>query len=914
MFARRAGDRGREFRRARGRQFIAQQREDATAFGQRRNLVALFRAGDDEHEFAALLVAVRDDTRMDLAERRRDRRLEALGQLARERRATRVAEHRAEIGERIDDAMARFVENQRARFRDQRLQALAPRRRFRRQESFENETVAGDAGHRQRRDRRAWAGHRRDLATGFARRAHETETRIADQRRARVGDERDVVAFKQPRDDALRLLTLVVFVQRDQRRAAAALRDERRAVTRVLGGDERDTRERFARALREIAEVADRRRHDPQATLAFVHVHARAPGCRPRSAIIAAMTPRARMDPDMTACQRTNPLRTHPVRHMARVAHDGLRRALPIVFAVTLAACVPMQDDNLRPDAAQQSDAAQAEQLYAQGRLDDAARAFEQLADSEHGSRADHHRLRAAEALRDNGNLDGAASALQDVRRRRLHGEDALRVDLLDAEIALHRNDPARADQLLAGIDDDAPQALRVRALELRARSELAHGDAFASAHTRAQLDRDLQGGDRDHNRGELLAALGTLDAQALRANVDTLAADDALRPWLEQALRKQGQTLPRTLPQPSRQIGTIAAGEGGGLSPEGYRPPQRVALLLPQSAQFAGVAQSIRDGFMTAWAADRTERRPQLHVYDSGKTPQDAIAAYGKAVADGADRVVGPLLREAVGSLFHETLAVPVLALNHPDTGEVPPPGSAEYGLLPDSEGAQVAERMLQRGITRAAAIGADADWSQRAVKAFRAQFESGGGTVVGQSQLGDKDINYATSITQATASLGQGDDAGVFISVRPQQARLLVPQLRAARIVAAIFATSHIYAGDTNAALDRDLDGVEFCDAPWLFGPIAGRTDRNVVAAQVDSANGAGGRLFAFGMDAYALLPYIDWLTAHPDAYVNGATGQLTADHFGRVHRLVGWARFANGIATPVTGALEATPAPAQ
>lgn len=590
------------------------------------------------------------------------------------------------------------------------------------------------------------------------------------------------------------------------------------------------------------------------------------------------------------------------------------RRAGAIVLALALASCATLQD-NLAPSApAAGADASHAEQLYQQGQLDDAAREFERLAREARGEAADYYRLRAAEALRDNGDLDGAARALEDVRRRRLHGDEALRLDLLDAEIALHRNDTARADALLAGIGDDAPQALRVRALELRARAEVARGDAFAAAHVRAQLDRDLQGGDRDRNRDELLATLGTLDAAALRERVATLSGDDPLRPWIEQALRQQGQVLPREMPQPSRPVGTIEPGAGGGLQPEGYRPPQRIALLLPQSAQLAGVAQSVRDGFMTAYFADKPEHRPELRVYDSGKTPQDAIAAYRQAVADGADHVVGPLLREAVGALFHETLDARVLALNHPDTGEVPPPGSAEFGLLPDAEGAQVAERMSQRGITRASIIAADADWAQRAARAFKAQFEAAGGSVVGQSQIGDKDVNYATAITQATASLGHGDDAGVFMSVRPQQARLLVPQLRVARVDAAMFATSHLYSGDTNAALDRDLDGVEFCDAPWLFGAIAGRPDRNTVAARIDSANGAGGRLFAFGMDAYALLPYIDWLVAHPDAYLNGATGQLTADHFGRIHRLVGWARFQNGIAVPVLGALDATPVPAQ
>jgi outer membrane PBP1 activator LpoA protein len=117
-------------------------------------------------------------------------------------------------------------------------------------------------------------------------------------------------------------------------------------------------------------------------------------------------------------------------------------------------------------------------------------------------------------------------------------------------------------------------------------------------------------------------------------------------------------------------------------------------------------------------------------------------------------------------------------------------------------------------------------------------------------------------------------------------------------------------VYTGDADATLDRDLDGLEFCDAPWLFGPVPGLPDRNQVVTQLTSANGTGARLFAFGMDAYRLLPYLDWLPSHADAYVNGATGQLSADQFGRIHRLAGWASFRNGIAQPAEGALNAAP----
>ncbi len=585
---------------------------------------------------------------------------------------------------------------------------------------------------------------------------------------------------------------------------------------------------------------------------------------------------------------------------------DMIRLALTLLLCLLPGACATMSGSVMEPSA----DADQAEQLYTQGNFDQSAATFLDLAQTHGGDAAAHYHLRAAEALRERGDLDGAERAVDGVKHRRLHGDEPLRLDLIDAEIALKHGDAAKAQALLAVDPDDLPANLRPRVLELRARADLASGDAFASARTRASLDRYISGPDREQNRKQILDTLATLDNSALKTRIDALPATDPLLPWVEQVLRGKGQPLARAMPRPSQPVGTLQPGADGSMEAQGYKTLKHVALLLPLSAQLSSVSQSIRDGFLSAYFADKAERRPDVRVYDSGKTPADALAAYNAAVADGADHVVGPLQREAVGELFHQSLSARVLALNHPDTGEVPPPGSAEFGLLPDSEGAQVAEHMRERGITRAAIIATDADWAERAARAFRAQFEAAGGSIVGETRVGEKDINYATAIVQATASLGSGTDAGIFITMRPQQARLLLPQLHVAQVNAPVFATSHVYAGDPNASLDRDLDGVEFCDAPWLFGTIPGRIDRNQVAREIASANGVGARLFAFGMDAYALLPYMDWLLAHPESYLNGATGELTADSFGRIRRLVGWARFQNGAALPIDGALSAAP----
>jgi hypothetical protein len=64
---------------------------------------------------------------------------------------------------------------------------------------------------------------------------------------------------------------------------------------------------------------------------------------------------------------------------------------------------------------------------------------------------------------------------------------------------------------------------------------------------------------------------------------------------------------------------------------------------------------------------------------------------------------------------------------------------------------------------------------------------------------------------------------------------------------------------------------------------------------------------------MDAWNLAPYVDWLRAHPGSYLPGASGQLTADQFGRVRRVLVWAKFQDGLARPLNGSLQMDSAPA-
>lgn len=606
------------------------------------------------------------------------------------------------------------------------------------------------------------------------------------------------------------------------------------------------------------------------------------------------------------------------MRTTSRALHHFL---IAIGLALLLAGCADLAGNRENVPAA-----TDAEKWYKNGEFDRAGQAFMDIAESD-GEYRDHYRLRAAEAFREEGNLNAVAWALDGVKARRLPDAEQPRLDLLEAELALSKQDAQRSLTLLTLDDAKLARPQRLRALELRARAQLLAGDAFGSARTRVALNPSLQGRDREQNETQIVDTLARVDPESLKQQGASLMPGDALRPFIDQALRTAGQALPQTLAAPGQPVGTLPGGQNA-VNGEGYRPARVVALLLPIEGQLKAVAQAVRDGVFAAYFSDPHSPRPELRLYDAGNSSDEAVAAYQRAVAEGADRVIGPLRRDAVSAVFAQNpLPAPVLALNLPEHGEPPPPGSAAFGLNPDTEGTQAAQHLLDRGINRAAIITADTDWAERAAAAFRAQFEAAHGTVIGESRLKSGELNFSTNIQKALAALppqtaaasappasADAAAAGVFISMLPQQARLLVPQIKLAGYATLpIFATSHIFGGLTNPGMDRDLDGVEFCDAPWLFDAVVGLPHHADVANSLESARGAGARLFAMGMDAYALVPYLDWMGQHRDAYLPGATGQLSNDGSGRIQRLLTWARFADGVATQASGSLQmSTPAP--
>src|SRR5690606_27863756 len=187
-----------------------------------------------------------------------------------------------------------------------------------------------------------------------------------------------------------------------------------------------------------------------------------------------------------------------------------------------------------------------------------------------------------------------------------------------------------------------------------------------------------------------------------------------------------------------------------------------------------------------------------------------------------------GPLSRDSVNALFERgPVSVPVLALNR-STGAPPPPGSLSYALTPEEEAIAAAERLAHRGARRVLSIAGEGENGNRALSAFRARFESLGGSVPSEARIGTSP-QYGDVLQGAFGAAGMVGEEGVdvdgdptvtqrfdvdalFLAVEPEQARLLLPQLRILGIDEAtpMVATSSLHAVAGNPQLDRELNGI--------------------------------------------------------------------------------------------------------
>lgn len=422
--------------------------------------------------------------------------------------------------------------------------------------------------------------------------------------------------------------------------------------------------------------------------------------------------------------------------------------------------------------------------------------------------------------------------------------------------------------------------------------SQASRNATIMQAGELARAGVNLVGPARSANDDQIERLLSQLDSATLSREAASMAASDPLYNYMGQALLRRGLPLPRPF---DRSAWRFDAGNRPPADSDGYRPPVKLAVLLPMSGNLAVAATPVRDGFLAGYYGE-ARRRPDVSFYDTAGAG-GALAAYDQAAAEGNDFVLGPLGRDEVNALFAKgALPVPVLALNRGDAS--PPNGNASFSLSPEDEGIAAAEFLLGRDARRVLVIGGGDDTQQRAVASLRERLAERGGQVTDVVSEGIADL---TPFAQK-----EGGVDAVFLAIKGSSARTLMPKLALAGLAGKPrVATSQLLSGTGKPEEDRVLDGIAFPSEVWTSRGIPGLPPAAMVGAQLSSAKGPAARLFAFGFDAWQITAYLQRLATVADGRIDGATGTLRLDGFGNVLRTPAWSTFSAGVAVPLTDA---------
>ncbi|MCS4236428.1 penicillin-binding protein activator [Stenotrophomonas sp. BIGb0135] len=534
---------------------------------------------------------------------------------------------------------------------------------------------------------------------------------------------------------------------------------------------------------------------------------------------------------------------------------------------------------------------AQALALIDQGKPRDAAVQLEAVANTLKGSARAAALADAAFAWHEAGDNARARSLLAQVTARQLSGASQQRFHLTTAELALADKQPAQALAALKESADTVAPQLRTRWQLARADALAANGDIVGAAQERARAHAALTGKARSDNQQTIASLLGSLDDATLRSRAAALPANEPLYNFAGRALIARGLPLPR--PFDREQATQFDTSKRPPAARDGYRPPVKMAVLLPLSGRLATAAQPVRDGLLSGYYGE-SRQRPDIQFIDTAGTAAGAVAAYDKAVGAGVDFIVGPLGRDEVDAVFGRAqLPVPVLALNRGKSS--PPAGSAGFSLAPEDDGIIAAEYLRGRERTKVLVVHSNDDNGRRAAAAFRERFTQRGGQVVATIGVNEAVGDIGAQVRAA------GTVEGVLLAVKAPQARALAPQLALAGAGGATrVGTSQLTIGAGKVEDDMALDGIVYPNEAWNVRSVAGLPSASTAGQILPNARGAAGRLFAFGFDAWKISAYLDKMAN--EGGLDGATGTLFLDSNGNVLRVPAWSTFSGGRPMPI------------
>jgi outer membrane PBP1 activator LpoA protein len=602
-------------------------------------------------------------------------------------------------------------------------------------------------------------------------------------------------------------------------------------------------------------------------------------------------------------------------------------RIIALTLAVAVAACTSAP--TARPPTANVAVLEQrAQAAVAAGNFAAAADLYTELAASAGTARRSAYLLEAARLAADYGDTALARRRLGEARVGANPAELEMSGVLL-ARLELADGRPQAALDQLSALRAPLGEAAQSEAQAVRGRALFALGRPVEAVRT--LVEREVWLGDADSILANQRMIWDGLRERPL-PSPPPQSGDPVIDGWLALAplTASSGADLRRAVLAWRRTYTTHPA--AGGLLAEllaaeratGF--PSQVALLLPMTSPQRAAALAIRDGFMAAHLRGGANASTVVRVYDTAQL--GSTDAYLRAQLDGADFIVGPLLRPEVDEVIAQAGFVQTLALNYA-TNETAALGSFyQFALAPTDEAQALALSAAAGGARTAIALVPSNQRGLQIRDDFRAAFEGAGGTLVDWSTYEPALQDFSQPIAsllhvtnsrerqrRLAANLGvavqfeprrREDVDMIFVVADSRAGRLLASQLRffgAGDIPT--YATSEIF-DPASSARDNDLNGFVFADVPAVIAPdneaTSVRGDLNTYWPQRAGLV----RFYGMGFDAYRLVGslYAGESGAWP---LRGLSGDLSLDGQGRVRRVLPLARFRGGRPVAIEPAAE-------
>ena len=287
------------------------------------------------------------------------------------------------------------------------------------------------------------------------------------------------------------------------------------------------------------------------------------------------------------------------------------------------------------------------------------------------------------------------------------------------------------------------------------------------------------------------------------------------------------------------------------------------IALILPlESPTYGRAAAAVKAGFVAA--AARAGASPRVQVIGHGD--DGVLPAFAAAVQSGVALAVGPLTRDDLKTVFAMSPLRPrMLALNQADEAAPLPAGVYALTLAVEQDAALLMRVARSEGVNTIAVVGSDAPFQRRFSQAFVAAWRREGGTAPREYRF-DANPEQLGALRRALAT--QPIDA-ILLAVDANDAALAKSFLRGR-----VYASSQITDG-LPAQMLYDLENVRYIEVPWLAEP-----DNPAFAGlpRADYDDPVLERLYALGIDAFAVAQMLAEPTPPDRIELDGATGHLS------------------------------------